>query len=76
MRNLLDPKGLEGLSVGTMLLALTGNALMVPRALLTRDLVWLAGTSWCACEHCVQAEVCSSMARCVFVCTSVFIVRV
>jgi len=46
VQNLLNPQGLEGLSVGTMLLALTGNALMVPRALLTKDLVWLAGTTW------------------------------
>jgi hypothetical protein len=29
-----------------MLLALLGNALMVPRALLVKDSVWLAGTSW------------------------------
>lgn len=29
-----------------MLLALTGNALMVPRALFTRDVVWIAGTCW------------------------------
>jgi hypothetical protein len=29
-----------------MLLALTGNALMFPRALFTRDIVWMAGSSW------------------------------
>jgi hypothetical protein len=29
-----------------MLLALAGNALMVPRALHTRDLVWFAGSTW------------------------------
>ncbi len=46
LRNFLEPQSLEGLSVGTMLLALLGNALMVPRALLIQDLVWLAGTSW------------------------------
>ena len=48
IQNLFNPQGLEGLSTGTMLLALTGNALMVPRALLTKDMVWLAGTSWYA----------------------------
>lgn len=46
VRNLLEPRSLEGLSVGTMLLALLGNALMVPRALLVRDVVWLSGTTW------------------------------
>ncbi|GIL70313.1 hypothetical protein Vretifemale_1117 [Volvox reticuliferus] len=46
VRNLLEPQSLEGLSVGTMLLALLGNALMVPRALLVRDVVWLSGTTW------------------------------
>jgi len=46
VRNFIDACSLEGLSVGTMLLALAGNALMVPRALLVRDVVWLAGTVW------------------------------
>ncbi|GAX80159.1 hypothetical protein CEUSTIGMA_g7597.t1 [Chlamydomonas eustigma] len=46
VRNFLEPSSLVGLSVGTMLLALTGNALMFPRALYTRDIVWMAGSSW------------------------------
>ncbi|KAL6761626.1 maltose exporter-like protein [Haematococcus lacustris] len=46
VRNFLEPQSLQGLSVGTMLLALAGNMLMVPRALLVQDRVWLAGTSW------------------------------
>lgn len=46
VRNLLEPQSLEGLSVGTMLLALLGNALMVPRALFVQDVVWLSGTTW------------------------------
>lgn len=46
VRNFLEPQSLEGLSVGTMLLALLGNALMVPRALFLRDIVWLSGTAW------------------------------
>jgi hypothetical protein len=29
-----------------MLLALAGNALMVPRAMFVRDVVWLSGTTW------------------------------
>ena len=27
-------------------LAMTGNALMVPRALFTRDVIWLTGSTW------------------------------
>lgn len=46
VRNFLEPQSLQGLSVGTMLLALLGNALMVPRALFVRDVVWLSGTAW------------------------------
>jgi hypothetical protein len=42
----MQPSSLEGLSLGTMLLALLGNALMVPRALHTRDVVWFAGSTW------------------------------
>ena len=46
MRNFRDPGSLEGLSLGTLLLAILGNAMMVPRALLTQDRVWLTGTTW------------------------------
>jgi hypothetical protein len=46
VRNFMEPQSLEGLSLGTMLLALSGNALMLPRALFIRDPVWIAGTSW------------------------------
>ena len=46
LRNFLEPTSLEGLSVGTMLLALSGNALMFPRALFTRDMAWMVGTGW------------------------------
>lgn len=45
-RNLADPTTLAGLSVGTNLLALCGNGLMIPRALWTRDAVWLTGCAW------------------------------
>jgi hypothetical protein len=46
LRNFAVPASLEGLSLGTVLLATTGNALMVPRALISDDLVWFAG--WAA----------------------------
>lgn len=41
-----DPASLQGLSLATILLAMCGNALMVPRALWTRDWVWLTGCMW------------------------------
>lgn len=41
-----NPNTLQGLSIGTMSLGLLGNCLMVPRALFTRDRVWLLGTTW------------------------------
>lgn len=41
-----DPASLQGLSLATILLAMCGNALMVPRALWTRDWVWLTGSMW------------------------------
>jgi hypothetical protein len=49
VRNFLDARSLEGLSVGTMLLALAGNCLMLPRAALIADSVWLLGASWACC---------------------------
>jgi len=44
--NFANPQTLEGLSVLSALLAMTGNALMVPRALFTRDVIWLTGSTW------------------------------
>ncbi|GMH39481.1 hypothetical protein BSKO_07379 [Bryopsis sp. KO-2023] len=46
VRNFMDPSSLQGLSMGTILLAMAGNGLMVPRALRTRDKIWLTGTLW------------------------------
>lgn len=46
MKNFTDPSSLEGLSIGTIVLAMTGNGLMVPRALKTRDKIWLTGSLW------------------------------
>lgn len=41
-----DLTALAGLAPGTMLLALVGNALCVPRALWTRDRAWTVGATW------------------------------
>lgn len=46
VRNFTDLSSLQGLSVGTMILALLGNALCVPRALYSRDAAWTVGTTW------------------------------
>ena len=46
VQNLHNPSGLAGLSVASLLLAVSGNGLMAPRALLLRDPVWLAGSAW------------------------------
>jgi hypothetical protein len=46
VRNFSDLSALEGLSLGTMLLALAGNAACIPRALYTRDGAWSFGTTW------------------------------
>ncbi|CAI9115623.1 OLC1v1016583C1 [Oldenlandia corymbosa var. corymbosa] len=44
--NLLNPDNIKGLSAISMLLAMIGNGLMIPRALFTRDLMWFTGSSW------------------------------
>ncbi|XP_042067447.1 maltose excess protein 1-like, chloroplastic isoform X2 [Salvia splendens] len=44
--NLLNPKNMKGLSAVTMLLAMIGNGLLIPRALVTRDLMWFTGSTW------------------------------
>ncbi len=46
VRNVQNPAALAGVSLLTVLLATAGNALMVPRALWTRDTVWLSGSGW------------------------------
>mmetsp|Transcript_37374 Transcript_37374/g.105462 ORF Transcript_37374/g.105462 Transcript_37374/m.105462 type:complete len:192 (+) Transcript_37374:1222-1797(+) len=45
-QNFSSPSSLEGLSIVSCCLAMIGNAMMVPRALYTRDLIWFAGCSW------------------------------
>ncbi|KAG0576111.1 hypothetical protein KC19_5G056400 [Ceratodon purpureus] len=44
--NYLNPANIKGLSVLTILLAMAGNGLLLPRALFTRDLMWFTGSSW------------------------------
>ncbi|KAL3641706.1 hypothetical protein CASFOL_012521 [Castilleja foliolosa] len=44
--NLLNPENIKGLSAVTMLLAMIGNGLLIPRALFIRDLMWFTGSSW------------------------------
>lgn len=44
--NFINPANIRGLSVLTILLAMAGNSLLLPRALFTRDLMWFTGSSW------------------------------
>ncbi|KAK4490184.1 hypothetical protein RD792_000841 [Penstemon davidsonii] len=44
--NILNPDNIRGLSAVSMLLAMIGNGLMIPRALITRDLMWFTGSAW------------------------------
>ncbi|KAG9146361.1 hypothetical protein Leryth_018418 [Lithospermum erythrorhizon] len=44
--NILNPDNVKGLSAVSMLLAMIGNGLMIPRALFTRDLMWFTGSTW------------------------------
>ncbi|KAL2612141.1 hypothetical protein R1flu_023833 [Riccia fluitans] len=44
--NYINPANIRGLSVFTILLAMVGNSLLLPRALFTRDLMWFTGSSW------------------------------
>ncbi|KAL0365941.1 UNVERIFIED_CONTAM: Maltose excess protein 1-like, chloroplastic [Sesamum radiatum] len=44
--NLLNPDNIKGLSAVSMLLAMIGNGLMIPRALFIRDFMWFTGSCW------------------------------
>jgi hypothetical protein len=44
--NFLNPENIKGLSAISMLLAMIGNGLMIPRALFIRDLMWFTGSTW------------------------------
>ncbi|KAJ4950338.1 hypothetical protein NE237_027170 [Protea cynaroides] len=66
--NLLKPDNIKGLSALSMLLAMIGNGLMIPRALFIRDLMWFTGSSWASvlygwgnliwlyCFNCISKE--------------------
>ncbi|PKU85861.1 maltose excess protein 1-like, chloroplastic [Dendrobium catenatum] len=49
--NYLNPENIRGLSAFSMLLAMLGNGLLVPRALFIRDLMWFTGSSWGSFLH-------------------------
>lgn len=44
--NFLNPENIKGLSAISMLLAMIGNGLMIPRALFIRDSMWFTGSMW------------------------------
>lgn len=44
--NFLNPDNIKGLSASSMLLAMIGNGLMIPRALFLRDFMWFTGATW------------------------------
>ncbi|KAF5205691.1 Maltose excess protein 1 protein [Thalictrum thalictroides] len=60
----LNPENIKGLSAISMLLAMIGNGLMIPRALYIRDLMWFTGASWASflygwgnliCMYCLKS---------------------
>lgn len=60
----LNPENIKGLSSLTLLLGMIGNALMIPRALFIRDIMWFTGASWASilqgwgnllCMYCCNA---------------------
>ncbi|XP_068650967.1 maltose excess protein 1-like, chloroplastic [Aristolochia californica] len=62
--NFLNPDNIRGLSAFSMLLAMIGNGLMIPRALFIRDFMWFTGSSWAsvlmglgnlACMYCFKS---------------------
>ncbi|KAL4557280.1 hypothetical protein LXL04_035453 [Taraxacum kok-saghyz] len=44
--NYLNPDNIRGLSTFSMVLAMTGNGLLIPRALFVKDLMWFTGSCW------------------------------
>ncbi|XVE62359.1 hypothetical protein DITRI_Ditri06bG0112000 [Diplodiscus trichospermus] len=44
--NFLNPDNIKGLSTFSMLLAMIGNGLMIPRAIFIRDFMWFTGSTW------------------------------
>lgn len=45
-KSFAQPWTVEGIAIPTVFLGWLGNALMLPRALATKDLVWVAGSAW------------------------------
>jgi hypothetical protein len=46
MANVSNPAGMAGIAIGTLLLAMAGNLLMLPRAMHTRNAIWFTGSAW------------------------------
>ncbi len=46
MSNVSNPAGMAGIAIGTLLLAMAGNLLMLPRAMHTKNVVWFTGSAW------------------------------
>lgn len=46
MANAHNPAGMAGISILTLLLASSGNLLMLPRAMLTKNAIWFTGSAW------------------------------
>ncbi|CAO2839111.1 unnamed protein product [Amaranthus hypochondriacus] len=73
--NYLNPDNIKGLSALSMLLAMTGNGLMIPRALFTRDFMWFLGSSWASFVYgwgnLICMYLCGSITREFFLATTV-----
>ncbi|CAH8320162.1 unnamed protein product [Eruca vesicaria subsp. sativa] len=62
--NFLNPDNVKGLSPITMVLAMMGNGLMIPRALFIRDLMWFTGSMWATLFYGYGNILCLYMLNC------------
>ncbi|KAL0681201.1 hypothetical protein Bca4012_048048 [Brassica carinata] len=62
--NFLNPDNIKGLSPITMVLAMMGNGLMIPRALFIRDLMWFTGSMWATLFYGYGNILCLYMLNC------------
>ncbi|CAN8300319.1 unnamed protein product [Cochlearia groenlandica] len=62
--NFLNPENIKGLSPVTMVLAMMGNGLMIPRALFIRDLMWFTGSIWATLFYGYGNILCLYMLKC------------
>ncbi len=46
MANVVNPAGMSGIAIETLLLAMAGNLLMLPRAMHTKNAIWVTGSAW------------------------------